>query len=200
MSLLGATSIGGHPGILSLKDDSDLDKRDIRIREIALNWQRLFEVIEPLGIKTILWEPMSISREIGHTIEDAAYFQDILDKVGGSHFKICLDLDHGDLESPNKDDINPLAWIRAFRNQIGALHLKQTSIDRRKHMPFTPANNAIGTVNAKHIMSALSENAVKSITMYLELGFRERNPDDKKAIEDTKLSVEYWKQSGAQVN
>jgi hypothetical protein len=33
--------------------------------------------------------------------------------------------------------------------------------------------------------------------MFLELGFRERNPDDKSVVSATKESVDYWIDSGA---
>lgn len=200
MSQLGVTSIGGHPGILSLKSDSNLDTRKKRMLDISIYWQRLLESIEPLGIRTILWEPMSISREIGHTISDATYFQELLERRGGNSFKICLDLDHGDLESDNASDRNPIDWISSFGDRIGALHLKQTTPDRRKHMSFTPENNKNGTVVASEILSALEASSVSSLTMYLELGFRERNPDDRNAIQENALSVVYWKEAGAELN
>jgi sugar phosphate isomerase/epimerase len=200
MSIFGVTSIGGHPGIISIANDCDFQVRKNRIHEIAICWEKVLERTSKFGIKNILWEPMSISREIGHTIEDASNFQEILEKRGGNAFKICLDLDHGDIESTNLNDCNPIAWITEFRNKIGALHLKQTSINRRKHMSFTPSNNQIGTVKGAEIMSALRISHVDTLTMFLELGFRERNPDDRNSEEENRVSVEYWKSCGAQIN
>jgi sugar phosphate isomerase/epimerase len=200
MTQLGVTSIGGHPGILSIKNDLDFTMRKKRLHEMAVCWQRLFESIEPMGIKNIFWEPMSISREVGHTIEDAFSFQELLERVGGEHFKICLDLDHGDLQSDKDSDRDPLAWIKSFKNRIGALHLKQTTKDRRKHMSFTPSNNAVGTVDALKVIETLKDFSIDTLTMYLELGFRERNPDDKNAVIENLASVEYWRKAGARVN
>jgi sugar phosphate isomerase/epimerase len=200
MSQLGVTSIGGHPGILSLKNDSDSDLRRKRMLNISEYWVRLFARIEHLGISTILWEPMSISREIGHTISDALFFQELLESQGGNSFKICLDLDHGDLESKCASDRNPIEWIRKFGDRIGSLHLKQTMPDRRRHMSFTPENNMKGTVVASEILSALEASSVNSLTMYLELGFKERNPDDRNAVLENALSVNYWKEAGARIN
>jgi len=56
MIQLGIKSIGGHPGILSLKSDANSDNRKRRLLNIAIYWQRLLERVAPLGIKTILWE------------------------------------------------------------------------------------------------------------------------------------------------
>ena len=199
-AVLGASSIGGHPGILSLRNDLDPQTRRVRVKEIANCWGQVLEQVNPFGIDTILWEPMSISREIGHTIEDALEFQELLEDIGGESFKLCLDLDHGDIESVNPDDTNPISWIKCFKNKIGAIHLKQTTIDRRKNMSFTKGNNAIGTINGNEILSALEKSSIDSLSMYLELGFRERNPDDQNAIEENSISLEYWKSCGARLD
>jgi len=199
MSAFGVTSIGGHPGILSMRNDQDLNLRRIRVKEIAYSWGRLLDRVSSLGINTILWEPMSISREIGHTIEDALEFQELLEGIGGECFKLCLDLDHGDIESGNPIDTNPVFWIKEFKNRIGALHLKQTTLDRRRNMSFTPKNNEIGTVKGEEIIATLNDSSVSSLSMYLELGFRERNPDDKNAVDDNRISLDYWINCGAQL-
>lgn len=199
MSVLGVTSIGGHPGILSINDDDDKHIRKERIREIAGCWANVFESVGRFGIETILWEPMSISREIGHTLEDAQEFQELMKVYCGDSVKLCLDLDHGDIESSFSDDTNPISWIDKFNNDIGALHLKQTTPDRRKNLSFTPENNQIGTVDGTKILAALVSNFVNPLTMYLELSFRERNPDDRNAIYGNRMSVQYWQSLGASV-
>jgi D-erythrulose 1-phosphate 3-epimerase len=199
MSQLGVTSIGGHPGILSLKNDMNKFERSRRVEEIAYCWNQVLVKTKQYGIEFVIWEPMSISREIGHTIEDALRFQTILEAFDSNKFKICLDLDHGDIESGNTNDINPLAWIEYAGAHIGMLHLKQTTIDRRKHMSFTPENNEKGTVNAREIIKALSDKKVPSCTLFLELGFRERNPDDRLSIIENKMSVKHWIDAGVEL-
>jgi hypothetical protein len=67
-------------------------------------------------------------------------------------------------------------------------------------MSFTPENNMKGTVVASEILSALEASSVNSLTMYLELGFKERNPDDRNAVLENALSVNYWKEAGARIN
>ena len=193
---MGVKSIGGHPGILSQANNDDPAMRIKILHQIAVCWQEVFEYGSKIGLEFIGWEPMSIEREIGHTINDAQNFHNLLNLQGG-HFRICLDLDHGDLTSPNASDRDPVAWINHFGREIGLLHLKQTSADRRKNMPFTKGNNQVGTVNAELILDELTRAQVPSCTMFLELGFRERNPDDKSVVSATKESVDYWINSGA---
>lgn len=196
-SEMGATTIGGHPGILSLKQDSNEKVRADRMEEIAERWHRVSEKVSSYGISQICWEPMSISRELGHTISDAAIFQEILESYSKEKFFLCLDLDHGDLMSKNTIDTLPTEWIKTFKSKIGMLHLKQTTLDRRRNMSFTDENNASGTVSGPQILNALKENKVNDLTMYLELGFRERNPDDYRAIFENQQSAEYWIKHGA---
>jgi len=193
---MGVKSIGGHPGILSQTDNDNPTMRIKILNQIAVCWQEVFEYGSKIGLEFIGWEPMSIEREIGHTINDAQNFQNLLN-AHGRHFRICLDLDHGDLASPNSSDRDPVAWINHFGDEIGLLHLKQTTADRRRNMPFTKGNNQVGTVNAELILRELSRAQVPSCTMFLELGFRERNPDDKSVVSATKESVDYWINSGA---
>ena len=66
---LGATTIGGHPGILSLKADCDKRTRGEAIEQIAIEWGNILEYGRPFGLQKIIWEPMSISRELGHTLD-----------------------------------------------------------------------------------------------------------------------------------
>jgi hypothetical protein len=116
-----------------------------------------------------------------------------------SNFKVCLDLDHGDIETQDLRDLSPSNWISEFGNHIGMLHLKQTTKDRRKNLSFTAENNAIGTVNATEILECLYLNNIHNCDMFLELGFRERNPDDKNVLSHTKESIDYWLAAGAEI-
>ena len=195
---LGVKSVGGHPGILSQKNNNDPTKRSDLINVIIDCWHEVFEYGSQIGLEFIAWEPMSIQREIGHTIDDARNFQDLINQQG-RNFRICLDLDHGDLTSLDPKDTNPLDWIEYFGPEIGMLHLKQTTVDRRKNMPFTKENNEKGTIDARAVLNQLASAKVPSCTMFLELGFRERNPDDQNVISATRESVEYWVNSGVAV-
>ena len=66
------------------------------------------------GIPTMIWEPMSISREFGETLDAAEYIQNQFDEKTNGRIKICYDVDHGDILSINKDDTDPYAWIKNF--------------------------------------------------------------------------------------
>jgi sugar phosphate isomerase/epimerase len=193
---MGAEIFGGHPGIMSLGVDNDPVLRREAIENIVDAWVELMEFAQGFGYTAAAWEPMSISREIGHTLFDARSFQDML-KAKTNLVGICYDLDHGDIESKDQRDLKPSEWISEFSSDIKMMHLKQTTIDRRKNMAFTKDNNLIGTIDAIQILEKLKSENVQECTLYLELGFRERNPDDRNAIQGNSASVDYWLNSGA---
>ena len=49
------------------------------------------------------------------------------------------------------------------------------------------------------ILRTLNDNEVEPVTLYLELGFRERNPDDREAILQNSISVKYWLDAGTEL-
>lgn len=197
-SEMGATSFGGHLGILSLLNDSNIEVRQGMLNRIIDTWLSLEEFAKEHGMTQGAWEPMSISREFGHTIQDARDIQNSF-KLANSTMGVCLDLDHGDIASPNVNDYNPISWIQEFAVEINMLHLKQTSRDRRRNMSFTEHNNEEGTVTASDVLDALAKGKVKELTMFLELGFRERNPSDHLAAIENAESAQYWLKAGATV-
>jgi sugar phosphate isomerase/epimerase len=197
-SEMGATSFGGHLGILSLANDSDPNVRKVMLQRIVGVWHELDEFAQSKGMHKAAWEPMSISREFGHTLEDAREIQNMF-KGPTSTMGLCLDLDHGDITSSNCADYDPVSWIAEFASELSMLHLKQTTKDRRKNMAFTEVNNLEGTVKAKEIIEALRRGNVAALTMYLELGFRERNPNDRLAVVENSESADYWLQAGATI-
>ena len=69
-------------------------------------------------------------------------------------FKICLDVDHGDSSSPDPDDTNPYAWLKAFAAD-SPIHLKQSLQEQIRHWPFTPEHNEVGKITPDAVLSTL---------------------------------------------
>jgi hypothetical protein len=190
---LGAASIGGHLSILSLSDDGDLETRSDRLGHIIGCWVELSKYASDRGIPCMIWEPMSISREFGETLDAASEIQDRFDNItGGGQIKLCLDVDHGDVTSKNSDDTDPYAWMNRFLYATHCIHLKQSLPNKGGHWPFTPEYNTDGSIQRTDFISYLQSNFRNDVELFLELSFRERNPVDFQASEHTKQSVEYW--------
>ena len=103
---LGAPSIGSQFGILSYSDYDDPEIREARTDAILEGWCRIWEAVEPLGLRFLFWEQMSIGREFGHTI---ASTQKLMDKIRtrGIPLRLLYDVDHGDVSSPDSHDTDP---------------------------------------------------------------------------------------------
>lgn len=190
---LGAKTMGSHFGIFSMKDDRNPSLRQERLSQNIAGWHEVGEYAVSVGLDQIVWEPMSISREQGETIEACRELQKKVNHSAPLPFRICLDLDHGDVSSPNKEDTDPYAWLREFCTEAPMIHLKQSSDNKAGHWPFTPEFNAIGRIKPEKVTKVLLDRGVSDIELVLELSFREREPADRSAPDALRQSVEYWK-------
>ena len=191
---LGARSMGSHFGIFSQRDDSDPKCREERLRQNIEGWHEVGRYAKERGLDFISWEPMSITREQGETIENALRLQEEVNKNAPIDFKICLDLDHGDVSSPNPDDTDPYAWIRSVATKAPIIHLKQSSSDKSGHWPFTAKHNINGRIVPGEVLKVLKESGAKEVELLFELSFRERQPADSTVVEVLKESVAYWRE------
>lgn len=190
---LGCDTIGSHFGILTLKDNADPKVREQRLQQNIDGWHEVAEYASNIGIKQVLWEPMSIEREFGETIHRCRHLQDRVNQNSPLPFKICLDVDHGDLSSTNPDDTNPYKWLQAFSKEAPIIHLKQSSKNKSGHWPFTDEFNKDGRINAKEFMDFYNTLNVEKCEFVLECSFREREPADSSVLDALKSSVNYWR-------
>lgn len=192
---LGAEGSGSHFGVLSVRDNADPVRREERLSEGLKRWRQLAEHGAALGLKYVLFEPMSIPREIACTIAET---RDTLERFESMAMpipmRLVLDVDHGDLASPNPEDTDPYAWLRAFGAVSPVVHLKQSTRDKGGHWPFTPEHNENGVVMAEQVLEALEESGAQDVQLILELSHREREPAESRVLPDLKASVEYWRQ------
>lgn len=192
---LGAESLGSHPGIFTQRDNCNPILRAERRKQNIEGWHVLGEYAKLRGLKYLSWEPMSISREQGETLEEARKLQHDLNYDSPIDFKICLDVDHGDLSSLNPEDTNPYAWLKKFAVDSPLIHLKQSKTNKGGHWPFTREHNESGKIIPEKVIKTLIENGSTEACLLLELSFREREPTDSTVVEVLKESVAYWRKS-----
>ena len=190
---LGAESMGSHFGILTVRDYQDPKIREERFEQIVAGWHKIAEHAAQAGLEYLMWEPMSIGREIGQTIAETQRVHSIVNDGIALPMKLCLDVDHGDISSANPDDTDPYAWIREFAHESPIIHLKQTLLDKGGHWPFIKEKNQHGKITPERLLSALEQAGVEEVTLLLELSFREREPYESRVIDDIIASVEYWR-------
>ena len=190
-SQLGAEGAGSLLGIYSF-DDLENNYKKTRKRIID-GWVDISKYAKICGIKYLIWEPMSVKREMGETIESTKSLHDELNKKSHIPILLNLDVDHGDIKSKNKNDFNPYKIIRSLGHNSPAIHLKQKTKDIYSHKPFIKKFNKIGIIKPDKIINELIKTGINEVTLYFEFSFREREPFDSNSIKDIKESVRYWR-------
>ena len=171
---LGAKSMGSHFGIFTHLDNNNLKTRSIRRQQNIDGWHDIADYANGKGLDFISWEPMSISREQGETISEARRLQRDVNINSPLPFKMCLDVDHGDLSSLDPRDTDPYEWLDEFAVESPLIHLKQTNINKPGHWPFI-------------------DKKIQNVDLLLEPSFREREPSDSTVVEVLKESIDFWR-------
>ncbi len=190
---LGAKSVGTQFAIFTYQDFDDAARREALI-DIAIEcWSEVAEHGKSAGLDYLFWEPMSVGREFGHTIDESLTLQQRLSDANMAiPMWMMADIDHGDVSSANPDDTDPYAWARAVPAYSPIIHIKQSSMDKSGHKPFTAVHNETGRIQAEPLLAALKEGGAQDNEICLELSFKEREPDDRKVISAIAESVDFW--------
>ena len=190
---LGATAIGTQFAILTYHDQDD-PARLAAIMDIALGWWAdVARHAERRGLSYLFWEPMSVAREIGHTIAACHALQRWIDDAQlPIPLKPMVDIDHGDITSTDPADTDPYAWAREFATLSPIIHIKQSSMNKGGHWPFTAQYNADGRITPDALLAAIRAGGGADNELCLELAFREREPADRSVIAAIRESVAYW--------
>lgn len=190
---LGAASMGSHFAILSVTDLKDESRREYITYEAIKSWQEIAAYAKERGLAYLTWEPMSIAREFGETLDKTAILHERINQGSPLPIKLCLDVDHGDVSSLNPNDTNPYAWIERFAYDSPIIHIKQSRKDKGGHYPFISEHNKEGRIQGTKIIDHLQKYGTDDTLLLLELSFREREPDESNVLEHLKESVDFWK-------
>jgi len=188
---LGAQGAGSLLGIYSF-DDLNNNFSHTR-KKIIDGWVDISKYAKLCGIKYLIWEPMSVKREMGDTIHSTQKLHAELNKKSHIPILLNLDLDHGNIASKNKDDFNPYKIIKKLGKFSPAIHIKQKTKDIYSHKPFIKKYNKIGIIKPDKIIKELKKTGIDEVTLYFEFSFREREPFDSNSVKDIKESVNYWR-------
>ena len=190
---LGGHSVGTQFAIFTYKDYDDPVRREELIAIAIDCWGEVAEHARTAGLSHIFWEPMSIGREFGETIDACLSLQDRLTKAPFAiPMWMMADIDHGDVTSSNPDDYDPYAWARAVPKVSPIIHIKQSLMDKGGHRPFTAEFNAKGRIQPEPLLKAFGEGGAKDNEICLELSFKEREPNDRQVIAQIAESIAFW--------
>lgn len=190
---LGGTAVGTQFAIFTYRDHDDPARREDLVKIAIECWSEVAEHAQSAGLDYVFWEPMSIGREFGETIEASMTLQDRLTAADMAiPMWMMADIDHGDVTSDNPDDTAPYAWARAVPGVSPIIHIKQSMMDKSGHRPFTAEFNAKGAIQPRPLLQAFAEGGATDNEICLELSFKEREPNDRQVIPQIAESVAFW--------
>ncbi len=187
---LGAKTGGSHFGIMTFETYDDPKKREFILEEGIKGWQELSFVAKDFGYDSIIFEPMSVPREFGNTVEDSLYLMNRVNENCGVPMRICLDVGH----APHPEQRDPYPWLERLGKYSPIVHLQQTVLHKSNHWPFTNEFNEQGIIKGEKVLQALEKGGCEETILMFELSNREHWDSDNNTIPDTKASVEYWRQ------
>ena len=190
---LGCPAIGTQYAILTYRDFDDAGRRDAIMGHALSCWREVADHAGRRGLGYLFWEPMSVARELGHTQAETQGLQDTIDAAKlAIPLKPMVDIDHGDVTSSNPADTDPFAWARNFATQSPIIHIKQSSMNKGGHWPFTATYNREGRIQPEPLIEAVRAGGGHDNELCLELAFREREPTDRAVVAAMRESVAFW--------
>lgn len=190
---LGCPAIGTQFAILTFRDYDDPARRGALMAAALACWRDVAEHAVRRGLASLFWEPMSVGRELGHTQAETRRLQREIEGAGLPLPLVpMVDIDHGDVTSPDPLDTDPYAWARNFATASPIIHIKQSSMNKGGHWPFTAERNAEGRIQPAPLLAAVRAGGGRDNELCLELAFREREPSDRAVVAAMRESVAFW--------
>ena len=187
-SELGAKTGGSHFGILTF--DSYDNNREFLIEEGVKNWQKLTFFAKELGYESLIFEPMSVPREMGNTVGESLELMNRVNENCGVPMRICLDIGH----APHPDERDPYPWLLKLSQYSPIIHIQQTVLHKSNHAPFTKEANETGIIKGDKVMDAILKSGCEKTILMFEIGHREHWDTEFKIIKELKESVDYWRE------
>lgn len=189
-SEFGAKNIGSHFGIMTFDTYEHEEKRKA-VQECGIKaWQKLSFRAKELGYEELIFEPMSVPREMGNTIAGARKLMDCVNENCGVPLKICLDVGH----APDPAERDPYLWVRELAAESPVIHLQQTVMNRSNHSPFIEEYNKDGIIERGKLMDCIRQAGCEDALFVFEISHREHCDFENRIIPDLKESVRYFRE------
>jgi D-erythrulose 1-phosphate 3-epimerase len=191
---LGAAGMGGHIGAFSVQDALDEERKQMLLRELQIRLAALSHYASNKGLTHLLFENMAVTREWGHSIEEAEWLTN-LDMSGGVPLILCLDVGHPCALHTGTASDDYLAWFARPWSHPPVVHLQQTDRTGDHHWPFTADYNALGMVRAEPLLQAIEPWLTNGdVFLFLE-PIHPFEADDDTVLDELRASVEYWREA-----
>ena len=186
---LGAKNAGSHFGIMTFDSYDNPDKRKFILEEGVKGWQDLSFYAKETGYDCLIFEPMSVPREMANTIEETKDLLAMVNSHCGVPLKVCLDVGH----APHPSQRDPYPWIEQLAAVSPVIHLQQTVLHKSNHSPFTEEANKTGIITREKVMEAVKKAGCTDALFAFEISHREHWDADFRIIRDLNESVDYFR-------
>jgi len=186
---LGAKSGGSHFGIMTFADYENESRRNFLIDKAVKGWQELSRYGGEIGFDFLIFEPMSVEREMANTVEDSLYLMNRVNEDCGVPMRLCIDVGH----APHPGQRDPYPWLERAGKYSPIIHLQQTALGRSMHWPFTKQYAEQGHIKGERVIESLRRGGAEECELILELSHREHRDTEPLIIPDHKESIEYWR-------
>jgi sugar phosphate isomerase/epimerase len=186
---LGAKNAGSHFGIMTFDTYDNPDKQKFILDEAVKGWQKLSFYAKEKGYECLIFEPMSVPREMANTVEETKRLLDLVNAHSGVPLGVCLDVGH----APHPTQRDPYLWIEQLAALSPVIHLQQTVLHKSNHAPFTAGQNSAGIITREKVMEAVKKAGCTDALFAFEIAHREHWDTDFRIIADLKESVDYFR-------
>ncbi|WP_010261825.1 sugar phosphate isomerase/epimerase family protein [Treponema primitia] len=185
----GAKNAGSHFGIMTFDTYDNGDKQKYILDEAVKGWQELSFYAKEQGYECLIFEPMSVPREMANTIEETKELLARVNAHSGAPLKVCLDVGH----APHPDQRDPYPWIEQLAPVSPIIHLQQTVLHKSNHAPFTEEANKTGIITRERVMDTVKKSGATDVLFAFEISHREHWDTEFRIIRDLKESVDYFR-------
>jgi sugar phosphate isomerase/epimerase len=186
---LGTKNAGSHFGIMTFDTYNNEDKRKFILDEGVRAWQELSFYAKEKGYDCLIFEPMSVPREMANTVEETLELLDRVNARCGVPLRVCLDVGH----APHPSQRDPYPWIERLAALSPVIHLQQTVLNKSNHAPFTAEHNGSGIIRREKVMEAVRKAGCTDALFAFEISHREHWDADFRIIQDLKESAAYFR-------
>jgi hypothetical protein len=188
----GARGAGGHIGAFSVRAYGDEALRQKLLSVEIEAMKELAYMAASAGLDHLLFENLAVRREPGHSVEEAAWFEEQLSSCAVP-WVLCLDLGHpvalAESDAPNVLD----PWFNHEWKNTPVIQLQQTTFGSDQHGPFTPHTNQFGAVDRERVLTHLESWKTEDIYLFLEI-IPSHESNDQLVVDELIASVEYWRE------
>jgi sugar phosphate isomerase/epimerase len=191
---LGAPSVGGHIGALSVRQFNDPAQRGRTVAGIVDSVRALAEYAAERDLRSLLWEVMPVAREYPSELDAAEELMATLDSTTAVPVVLCLDMGHACAAGASELDRDPYLWLERLGDYTQVVHLQQTDGLGDRHWPFTAEFNQQGIVDPDRGVDLVAGFDRETVELMLEPMFA-FEAEDAQVLADLRESVAFWQEA-----